>query len=260
MSLQLVPDDGLHIDGIIDAGSQEQTWWTQIQTRSPVSAPLEISLGGSFNIESREGNLNIDITATEVITQLNLRVRIALTESEIFFQAPNGVQWHNQTMRDIIPYPYGIPIDIDIGQTVSLSEPFLCPGLLDPANCNLVIWVQSEANQEGLQAAGVKLDDLFPTSIDNEFSDIPERISLSQNYPNPFNATTTIAYEVAERNHVTLELFDISGRLVMVLVDGIKDRGSYSVSLGSSELAGGVYFYRLHAGEAKIARKMVLIK
>ncbi|MEE9554027.1 MAG: hypothetical protein V3W18_06980, partial [candidate division Zixibacteria bacterium] len=117
----------LHIDGIIDAGPQEYQWWSAIQERRSIESLMEINLDGDFNDIAREGVLNIDITATEIISDINLRIRIALTESELFFEAPNGTLWHHQVMRDIIPYPYGIPIDIELGETVSLNEPFSCP-------------------------------------------------------------------------------------------------------------------------------------
>lgn len=250
----------LHIDGLIDAGSQEQQWWTQIQTRIPVSSPLKISLGGSFSEISREGILNIDVTATEIITQLNLRVRIALTESEIHFNAPNGVQLHNQTMRDIIPYPYGIPIDIEFGDSIALVQSFNCPEPIVPANSNLVVWIQSDATAEVLQAAGVSLDELAATGIGEESSEIPDRPFLEQNYPNPFNANTTISYYLPHPQSVKLEIYDIGGRLVKTLVNDVKDRGVHKISFDSSKLAGGIYLYRLNVGEAKIVRKMSLLK
>lgn len=68
---------------------------------------------------------------------------------------------------------------------------------------------------------------------------------LEQNYPNPFNATTTIRYALPADVRVQLEIFDVLGRVVMVLVDQEQKAGYYDVRFESSKLPSGVYFYRL---------------
>lgn len=250
----------LHIDGIIDAGSQVYQWWSEIQSRRAIIAPLEISLEGEYNDIAKEGFLNINITATEIIDDINLRIRIALTESELFFPAPNGLEWHHQVMRDIIPYPYGIPIDIEFEETISISEPFSCPEPLVSGNCNLVVWVQSDATAEILQAAVIKLDELSPTDIDKDLAELPRKSSLAQNYPNPFNAHTAISFDLPGRQTVNLNVYDIGGRLIQALVDDIRDSGTHTIMFDSSELASGVYMYRLQTEDCNITKRMILIK
>jgi len=84
--------------------------------------------------------------------------------------------------------------------------------------------------------------------------------ALSQNYPNPFNAQTRIAFELARAGEVTLEVFDITGRLVRRLVDGRIAEGTHEISLDARDLPSGVYVYRLAAGEVIEAKKMILIR
>jgi hypothetical protein len=74
---------------------------------------------------------------------------------------------------------------------------------------------------------------------------IPEQYSLSQNYPNPFNATTTISYALPSASFVNLSVYDISGRKVAELVNGMRDAGVQQVTFDGSELPSGVYIYRL---------------
>ena len=76
---------------------------------------------------------------------------------------------------------------------------------------------------------------------------VPRQFSLRQNYPNPFNPVTTIKYDIPTPSHVRLEVFDLLGRRVSLLYDGVQSPGLKSVDWNPSALAGGVYFYRLAA-------------
>jgi hypothetical protein len=114
----------------------------------------------------------------------------------------------------------------------------------------------------------------FLVSLGSE-SGLPARFALEQNYPDPFNPSTTIRYTIAgsrengvESTEVKLVLYDLLGREVAVLVNEMKAPGSYTAQLNASQLASGVYFYRLtaratdggHAGTYIVTRKMVLMK
>ena len=85
-----------------------------------------------------------------------------------------------------------------------------------------------------------------------------------QNYPNPFNPSTSIQYTIGDRQFVTLKVYDLLGREVATLVNEEKSAGSYRVEfksmVGNHQLANGVYFYRLQAGNFVETRKMTLIK
>jgi hypothetical protein len=78
-------------------------------------------------------------------------------------------------------------------------------------------------------------------------SQIPATYALSQNYPNPFNPTTVIRYQLPEDNVVTLKLYDILGKEVVVAVDGMKKAGYYEATINMASLASGIYLYRLEA-------------
>ncbi|MCX6641307.1 MAG: T9SS type A sorting domain-containing protein [bacterium] len=84
-------------------------------------------------------------------------------------------------------------------------------------------------------------------------------ISLD-NYPNPFNPTTTIRYELPIAGLVRLSVYDISGRQVVDLVDGMREAGSQEVTFDGSNLASGVYLYRLKVGDQVAQDKMMLLK
>jgi len=96
--------------------------------------------------------------------------------------------------------------------------------------------------------------------------DTPRRaVELGQNYPNPFNPTTHIDYYLPETERVTLSVYDVRGKLVATLVDGVVGFGSHTVEWDGTDARGnragsGVYFYRLVAGKKVITRKLVVVK
>jgi hypothetical protein len=89
---------------------------------------------------------------------------------------------------------------------------------------------------------------------------VPEKIVLYQNYPNPFNPMTVIRFSLPRRENVTLEVFDVLGRDVAMLVNEQMEAGEHSVVFDASGLTSGVYFYRLQAGKFVSLKKMVLIR
>lgn len=97
------------------------------------------------------------------------------------------------------------------------------------------------------------------TSLE-EISVIPSSVLLYQNYPNAFNPSTEIGFGLPEHSHVFLEVFDITGLRVSVLVDQFVPAGSHTVRFDASGLAGGVYLYRIQTSDNSLGRKMVLIK
>lgn len=83
---------------------------------------------------------------------------------------------------------------------------------------------------------------------------------LKQNYPNPFNPTTTIIYSIAEENKVDLKIYDILGSEIKTLVNETKVPGNYEIELIGSNLASGIYFYKLESGINISIKKLILIK
>ena len=89
---------------------------------------------------------------------------------------------------------------------------------------------------------------------------VPTEYGLDQNYPNPFNPNTTINYQLPQKNHVSLKVYDILGNLVSDLVDQEMEAGYYSVNWNANQLASGIYIYRLISGSFVSTKKMILMK
>ncbi len=95
--------------------------------------------------------------------------------------------------------------------------------------------------------------------IDN--SDLlPGSFSLKQNFPNPFNPVTHIAYTVERNGIVDLKLYNVMGQMVKTLVNDEKTPGDYFVDFNASDLASGVYFYKMTQHGQTVTRKLVLMK
>jgi len=89
---------------------------------------------------------------------------------------------------------------------------------------------------------------------------IPLTNKLYNNYPNPFNPTTKIKYEINKDADVKIVIYNILGQVVKSLVNEFKKAGSYNAIFDGSNIASGVYFYRIEAGDFVQAKKMVLVK
>ena len=87
-----------------------------------------------------------------------------------------------------------------------------------------------------------------------------EEYKLEQSYPNPFNPSTTIRFYLPQRQYVTLKVFDMLGREVSILVNGVMDTGEHAVMFSANNLPGGVYFYQMTTQSFSKVQKAVLLK
>jgi hypothetical protein len=89
---------------------------------------------------------------------------------------------------------------------------------------------------------------------------IPDVYSVNQNFPNPFNAKTSIAFGLPTANDVTINIYNVAGQLVETMDLGHMFAGSHSVVWDASDVASGVYFYKVSAGNFNETMKMTLLK
>jgi hypothetical protein len=107
----------------------------------------------------------------------------------------------------------------------------------------------------------------FPVNTEDE-EDLPTKFSLSQNYPNPFNPTTKIKFSIPSVTlrqaqsdiWVTLIVYDILGNEIQTLVNEKKPPGVYEVEFDATDLASGIYLYKLRTGSFDEIKKMILLK
>lgn len=100
----------------------------------------------------------------------------------------------------------------------------------------------------------------LPLKAEKQQDDMIKGYSLGQNYPNPFNPSTTIRYSTSAPGHVKISLYNVTGRMIAIMVDEFKPAGDHSVTFNASSLPSGVYFYRMESGGFSQARKLSLVK
>lgn len=204
---------------------------------------------------------NADVVAGQWI---NYRIYIPEgTLSEILDIAPyhnHGADFENGTFEQ---QAY-TPEDLTEGEWITVSgklvdsfssDNLLVMGLVlrgvdDAATPTIYVDNITVTDQEGV-----------PTSNEEVSQDVPGQINLNANYPNPFNPTTQIPFELNQATNITLEIYDVMGRKVEVLVDNkVYGAGSHNVTFDASNLSSGVYLYRMTTPNLIQTRKLNLIK
>lgn len=182
----------------------------------------------------------IDVSTTDSI-RFSISEYIIDVDSELSTLRPN-----------IIQLPEGISFEYDtVNSNIELSF-FAFTGT---DNIRFEVVDDSAASTGDVEIIIEKV--IIPIDVQGE--SITE-FRLSQNYPNPFNPTTNINFGIPQSEHVTLKVFDISGREIVTLVDGVQTLGQHSVNFDAANLASGVYIYQLTAGTKVETRRMLLIK
>lgn len=132
----------------------------------------------------------------------------------------------------------------------------------DPSDYNAVIISQfgsGTVQQSGVAISSLRVTKAAPVSIEDE-SDRAISMMLDQNYPNPFNPSTVIGFQLAVAGEASLKVYDVLGREVAVLVDGMMSAGQHQATFNADGLPSGMYLVRLEAGGQVMTRKMSLVK
>ena len=99
------------------------------------------------------------------------------------------------------------------------------------------------------------------TGIEDRYvKEVPDVFALEQNYPNPFNPQTTIQFSLPEVSEVRLVVYDVLGRQVRMLVQGVLSHGTHQHTFDAADLANGMYFYQLESAGQTLTKTMILLK
>jgi photosystem II stability/assembly factor-like uncharacterized protein len=99
-----------------------------------------------------------------------------------------------------------------------------------------------------------------PLSVENGNNTNPKSVQLFPNYPNPFNPSTTIRFAIPQTTNLKLTIFDLLGREVETLVDGVLSAGEHLVEWKPTDAASGIYFYRLQTPLGSFTKKLLLVR
>jgi hypothetical protein len=248
--------DGVQDEDIVDMGYHypcgAQLPAVQI-TVTPTNPPIQIpSEGGSFDY-TIEGT-NIDIVSHSV----NVWCDVTLPDSTLFGPVLGPLS---------VTMEAGLTISRERIQTVPAGAP---PGTYS-YNAYAVVEADTSTDSFTFEKLGSDGSDwstgwtntgesfeAWLTNKDNEM--IPVAFFMCQNYPNPFNPLTTISFGLPETGYVKLAVYDLLGRQVATLVNGQRMAGMHEVGFDASQLASGLYIYRIEAGDFSSVKKMILMK
>jgi hypothetical protein len=193
-------------------------------------------------------------------------------------QSPNGMkisetgnhamrlQWHNRNTEDdsivierragVHSVSFGV-----IGEVASTDSVFIDTSTTVGTPYYYRLSVTMKDSTE-LQSYSIMLN---PVATSVRPQNVPVGFELYDNYPNPFNPTTKIQFSIADRQLTIVKVYDVLGREVVTLVNEVKEPGTYTVEFSAkggdgSNLASGVYFYRLQAGSFVETKKLLLLK
>ena len=253
-------------DGVLDIDFPPSQFLFQAayDERKAVPCTVELELTGLYRPETRALSLTVSASNTGFLPAGDYRLHVALTESGIFFDAPNGVDYHEYTMRDMIPDEVGIAMTFagEFPQVDSFQAGVTVNPTYEQDNCELIFFVQNHDTEEVLQAGSVDLMALADLTATGQ---APVAFELGPNYPNPFNPATTLPVALAAAGQARVSVLDTSGRLLRTLHSGELAAGAHEFSWDGRDAAGrplgsGVYLYRVEASGDSRTGKMLLLK
>lgn len=197
------------------------------------------AVSGKSNLSNSNDNvILVNPAANDTIAEVFWGTAVARTTKGVKFDAPNTVD--NQEIKGTI------------GMSVTRA-----PDLTGK-------WARHRnvAKDSTYYSPGTKIDgnSFIITAIRDDSEVIPQTFTLHQNYPNPFNPSTVIRFELAQREYVTLAVYDLLGNGIHTLVSRHLEAGSYNVRWEPNGLASGVYVYTLSAGKYVQSKKMILLR
>ncbi len=114
-------------------------------------------------------------------------------------------------------------------------------------------------SRDKLRLDNIRVSTLNSTStIEGEL--YPTSFTLLANYPNPFNNRTIISYSLPGTGHVKVEIYDLLGKMMHTLFDGIQESGLHHLPFNANQLSSGIYFYSIQYNNIRLTGKMSLVK
>jgi hypothetical protein len=218
---------------------------------------IAISLDGAYDRENL--NVSIRVDNFQVLNGGDICISYdssALSQSEVVSK-PGLMLVSNVNEPGVVRISFAASDGLDNGTIASVKFDMLTDEVTQPVIKNVELYGRDAI------PVNVRVKEGFMAAV-------PEHSELLQNYPNPFNPETWIPYQLRESSHVTIRIYSVSGNLIRELKLGDKAAGVYVSRSRSAywdgkngageQVASGVYFYTIQAGEFTATRKMIIAK
>jgi hypothetical protein len=252
-------------------GNLNRAYWVgAVNNQINLEPAINLSFTRSYNPATRQLVVNASATALRNIDS-TVKINFSITESNlVYYQAgnsscPGGSNYvHKYVVRSMVNGALGEELSTGtwtLGTTKNKTWTTTIDAGWNAANCEVGVFAY--VSMGGVLNSGSPVlqttKETVITGVGNS-GEILDGFSLSQNYPNPFNPVTNIKFTVPKNGHVTLKVYDMIGNEVGTICNSYLQKGAYNGGFDGINLASGVYFYRLTAGEYTDTKKMTLVK
>ena len=253
-----------------DYNYTDRDHWTRIELLPLAEDTLVVDMGYTQQINFKNNNFWHDIAIDEALPDTVFPYYTLDFDFAKAMVGADTLTWISEN-PNFTKAPQVRGIEMAMTTLEDLENIIVNPGF-DFSNPPYVFSYPTDAASYTAAEGGFPLGDLnwFPdkkaewetyvTGVEKSNISAPVSFSLEQNYPNPFNPTTSISYSLTSKSHVELKVFNTLGAEVATLVSKTVDAGNHRVNFDATQLASGVYFYRLKSGNQLITRKMMLVK
>lgn len=217
-----------YVDGIIDGGSSHPNWRALIDTRSLIDSPLRIVVSARYGPGGNPARAIAKIY-NDGTSSITARLHFVLTETGIYWPAPNGSTMHNQTMLDMIPDATGELVTILAGDSITIERDFTIRDttwLNPPTNtafhltrrdsCEMVVFIKEPIAREIYQGGKAPLTLL---GIEESKSSTLTRLRRIKVIPNPFTQATRIHLSSSIPSTSPIRIYDVSGNLIKTITN-----------------------------------------
>jgi|GEM_PF-4331858 len=233
------------------------------QMSSDTASPLTMQI--FYNLDTYQADVAVDLVdALDPDSEYVLF--LAVTEDNVEAAGPNGELTHDEAFRKLYPGMEGTPISTEPGMNV-YSIPLVPDEAWHFQELRGTAWIQEVPGGKVLNSATMFLRD-WVVSVEGEIeeSNTPSYATQLQGaYPNPFNPKTHVYFTLSRTQHVKLSVFDITGKRVAELADGVFNAGRFPVSWNGTDTTGrpvasGTYFVHMRTEEGIQTSKMMLVR
>jgi hypothetical protein len=228
----------------------------------PSAATLEMAV--DFDGVTHEGTVEVSATVDAALPG-DWRLRIALIQMSIHYEAPNGIDEHDHVFRRFVGGPEGTAVSFDgpFPQTIVVTLPFTVDADWPDEDMRLVALLQNDDDQWIDQGAITGLQPAVSTEPPGEV--LPPRAVIHAVLPSPFTPRTAVSFTTTTPGRVRIAVYDATGRQRRVLVDAYLDAGAHTAAWDGRDdaeraIAPGVYFVRLDDATGTSTRRAILVR